>query len=403
MFEASLVPEKTVVTARGDGAAVDASAAAGKRLLFTLRVTRMTKQESIDVSVWGSADGADFGAKPLLVFPQKFNTGEQPLLLDLSQHMGVRFLRPHWEVWRWGRGPDTPMFEFQLSAREVPADILEEAQAEAQQHGTDLDSRAEAASAAERPAPEAVAPPNPNYDAPAAGYPGADIERRPVRRGMFWLTVIGIPVAVVACVVLYLQFRQRPHPTKVISDQAGAAARESTESANRAERQPGQRPWINTETPWIKGDTGERAYHLTIGGPLNFPLRFTNIGETPARHLRAMMSVELVNHDGTPSLERIARGEYDTLLESEVLLPGKSSEVMVTRRRKTASGAESWVFTRSEAAALGEGKVSLAVYGIAQYEDASRIKHWNKFCMSFSKEGLYTAKGCAAYNDVDNN
>ncbi|MBZ5646442.1 MAG: hypothetical protein LAN37_04375 [Acidobacteriia bacterium] len=131
MFETLLVPEKTVVTAKGDGQPVDASAAAGKTLLLTLTITRIIEQESIDVSVWGSPDGANFGAKPLIAFPQKFYAGEHPLLLDLAQHKDVKFLRAHWEVGRWGRGSETPMFEFQLSAREIPADILKEAQAEA--------------------------------------------------------------------------------------------------------------------------------------------------------------------------------------------------------------------------------------------------------------------------------
>jgi len=132
MFESFLVPEKTVVTAKGDSAAVDVSAAAGKTLLLSLTVTRIIEQESLDLSVWGSADGQEFGAKPLVAFPQKFYMGEHPLLLDLSKTPEVRFLRAHWEVGRWGRGSETPMFEFQLSAREVPPDILKEAQAEAQ-------------------------------------------------------------------------------------------------------------------------------------------------------------------------------------------------------------------------------------------------------------------------------
>ena len=132
MFETFLVPEKTVVTAKGDGAAVDISGAAGKTLLLTLTITRIIEQESLDVSVWGSPDGQDFGAKPLVTFPQKFYMGEHPLLLDLSKEPAIKFLRVHWEVGRWGRGAETPMFEFQLSAREVPPEVLKEARAEAQ-------------------------------------------------------------------------------------------------------------------------------------------------------------------------------------------------------------------------------------------------------------------------------
>jgi len=43
----------------------------------------------------------------------------------------VRFVRAHWEVARWGRGVETPMFEFGATMKEVPAQILKEAAAEA--------------------------------------------------------------------------------------------------------------------------------------------------------------------------------------------------------------------------------------------------------------------------------
>ena len=43
----------------------------------------------------------------------------------------VKFVRAHWEVARWGRGAETPMFEFDVRLKEVPADVLKEVQAEA--------------------------------------------------------------------------------------------------------------------------------------------------------------------------------------------------------------------------------------------------------------------------------
>ena len=63
--------------------------------------------------------------------PQKFYVGEYPLLVDLSQASGAKFLRAHWEVGRWGRGPVTPSFEIGLRVREIPAELLQEARAEA--------------------------------------------------------------------------------------------------------------------------------------------------------------------------------------------------------------------------------------------------------------------------------
>ncbi len=58
---------------------------------------------------------------PLRHFPQKFYCGETPLLLDLTEHADVKFVRAHWEVARWGRGTETPMFEFGVTMKEVPA------------------------------------------------------------------------------------------------------------------------------------------------------------------------------------------------------------------------------------------------------------------------------------------
>jgi hypothetical protein len=129
--EIILVPANTAVTAKGDGPAVDVSGAAGRVFLVTLNITKIIEQESLDVSIFGSADGTTWGAKSIAAFPQKFYWGETPLLLDLSEHADVKFARAHWEVARWGRGTETPMFEFGVTMREVPADILREATAEA--------------------------------------------------------------------------------------------------------------------------------------------------------------------------------------------------------------------------------------------------------------------------------
>lgn len=130
MMDAFLVPEKTAVSAKGDGAPVDISAAADRVFLLTLTITRIIEQESLDVSILGSADGSTWGPKPLLAFPQKFYKGEHPLLLDLTQQPDIKFLRAHWEVSRWGRGAETPLFEFQVSVKEVPAAVLQEVAAQ---------------------------------------------------------------------------------------------------------------------------------------------------------------------------------------------------------------------------------------------------------------------------------
>jgi hypothetical protein len=131
MIDTVLVPPQTVVSAKGDGSAVDVSGAASRVFLVTLAITKIIEQESIDVSIFGSADGAAWGAKSIAAFPQKFYCEESPLLLDLAAHTDVKFVRAHWEAARWGRGTETPMFEFGVRLKEVPANILKEATAEA--------------------------------------------------------------------------------------------------------------------------------------------------------------------------------------------------------------------------------------------------------------------------------
>jgi hypothetical protein len=131
MIDTFLVPEKTVINAKGDGAPVDVSGAANRIFLLTLHITNIVEQESLDVSVYGSADGAAWEAKPLICFPQKFYRGQHPLLLDLSGTAEVKFVRAHWEVGRWGRGTETPMFEFHVGIKEIPPEVLKDAIAEA--------------------------------------------------------------------------------------------------------------------------------------------------------------------------------------------------------------------------------------------------------------------------------
>lgn len=133
MIDTSLVRTKTVVSEKGDSPTVDVSDATNRVFLVTLTISRIIEQESLDVSIHGSPDGTTWGAKSIAAFPQKFYCGESPLLLDLTAHPDVKFVRAHWEVARWGRGTETPMFEFCVTMKEVPEKILKEAAAEAKQ------------------------------------------------------------------------------------------------------------------------------------------------------------------------------------------------------------------------------------------------------------------------------
>lgn len=107
---AGFLVTESVIREAGSGPEMSLGDSQGGTLLLTLGITRIIEQESLDVSVWGSTDGAEWGTKPLISFPQKFYCGTYQLLLDLSQTPDIKFVRAKWAVNRWGRGDGKPLF-----------------------------------------------------------------------------------------------------------------------------------------------------------------------------------------------------------------------------------------------------------------------------------------------------
>ncbi len=120
-MEMELIPAGTRVEANGNGAKVDVSASQTRTFLCELQITDQIEQESIDVSIWGSADGENWGRKPILMLPQQFYRGETRMVFDLTLRPEVKFIRAGWEVNRWGRVAPLPMFVIGLGLQEVPA------------------------------------------------------------------------------------------------------------------------------------------------------------------------------------------------------------------------------------------------------------------------------------------
>ena len=116
----SLIPGNSRLQANGHGLPVDISSSETRTFFCRLTISEQLEQESLDVSIWGSADGQDFGKKPVLKIPQQFYRGTTKMVLDVSLRMEVKFLRAKWELNRWGRVSPTPMFVAQLDLQEVP-------------------------------------------------------------------------------------------------------------------------------------------------------------------------------------------------------------------------------------------------------------------------------------------
>ena len=114
MLPQFLLPE---TVAHQDGVSAEiALEKAGKPLLLTLGITRITEQERLEVSIWGSPDRDNW--RELARFPHKFYCGTYPMVLDLSRQPEIRHLRAHWKMGRWG-GSAGPLFGFYVQLENV--------------------------------------------------------------------------------------------------------------------------------------------------------------------------------------------------------------------------------------------------------------------------------------------
>ena len=123
MLPGFLLPETTIREA-GTGPEVDLGDSRGGLLLLTLGITRIIEQESLDISIWGSMDNVEWGAKPVATFPQKFYCGTYQILVDLRPHPDVRFVRVKYQTQRWGKGEPKPLFGAYVFAQGAQAQVL---------------------------------------------------------------------------------------------------------------------------------------------------------------------------------------------------------------------------------------------------------------------------------------
>jgi hypothetical protein len=120
-MEFNLIPFNTRLEEKGDGEMVDISGSATRTFFCTMLITDQIEQEALDLSIWGSADGQNWGTHPLLKLPQRFYRGETRAVLELAFRPDLKFIRARWELNRWGRGTPLPMFRAGLRLTEVPA------------------------------------------------------------------------------------------------------------------------------------------------------------------------------------------------------------------------------------------------------------------------------------------
>ncbi len=110
MLPQYLLP-KTVAREAGIGAEIRPEA---NVIRLTLGITRIVARESLEVSIAGSLDGENW--RLLAAFPQKSYCGTYQMVLDLTRHRDVRYLRAEWKMGRWMHDERTPLFEFYIRA-----------------------------------------------------------------------------------------------------------------------------------------------------------------------------------------------------------------------------------------------------------------------------------------------
>src|SRR5438132_3469411 len=92
-MEFDLIPFATRVEENGEGEKVDVSATSTRTFFCLMVISDQIEQESIDVSIWASADGENWGTHPILKLPQQFYRGETRAVLELALRPDVKFIR----------------------------------------------------------------------------------------------------------------------------------------------------------------------------------------------------------------------------------------------------------------------------------------------------------------------
>ena len=83
-MELDLIAPHSLLGASAEGESVDVGASATRTFLCNLVISDQIEQESLDVSIWGSADGQSWGTHPILRLPQRFYRGETRAVLELA-------------------------------------------------------------------------------------------------------------------------------------------------------------------------------------------------------------------------------------------------------------------------------------------------------------------------------
>lgn len=216
---------------------------------------------------------------------------------------------------------------------------------------------------------------------------------------------INVTLVVVGIIALWIytaQLYEMRKSNKAAQD-AADAAKSAAETAQNALKID-ERAWLQFEmigdtAPNTQGVVPGLTLHLNPGLPVLAPVRFTNIGQTVARHIHIDIAVDIIDSSKEIPNEIIQPGYPYRVIETNLMFPHVPIQLSVGRRQIGQNGFADRPLTVDEVTALQKGNAYIAVYGIARYDDIFKTSHWLKFCQS----AFLAKEGCTRYNEADEN
>jgi hypothetical protein len=263
------------------------------------------------------------------------------------------------------------------------------------------------------------------------------------------IAIAAFAAAFLAALFVYFQVKVMSYQTQIMNAQSesaagGAAIDEwNTQKQLKIAQQQAEaaqdsvtviRQQMRTdERPWLEFKEGSGNINFTVGQAISLPIQFSNIGRTPALHIRAFTCVQImpVGHDPeftewnrSSSIvigldERIPK-RYETgkaaskvpskvtppcnWVETAIIYPQGNEGYSFSRKRINGGKGEDDPLRLDEFKCLTDSTAYFSIYGQIWYRDVFGVHHWTKFCASKTFNGTPSqSRKCANYSDVDHN
>lgn len=115
--------QDALVQASGVGPVVELGDTIGREVQLLIDINRVQERESLDLDIWGSPDGAEWGSRPVLRIPRKYHCGTSICRLDLTDSPRVRYLRLEYRL-NADRGNLRPFAKLSVTAEDAPVSMF---------------------------------------------------------------------------------------------------------------------------------------------------------------------------------------------------------------------------------------------------------------------------------------